>query len=1073
MGNVKIFLSSTFLDLSDTRKEISTWLSGVFGADLIIMETFGSDAAPPNLHSVRRVNECDIFIGIYAHRYGTIDPASGKSITELELDEAKHALSTGTVSDILLYLIEENSSWGQQHKEISQVAQVGLKRIKDKANQHTCSFFKSADDLLFFIVRDVHRRISDRFPSAPVRLRLSSLPEAKTIKEPLGMDFLTSVDRNYLFGRHRDTAELMDCLADVPIVLLLGDSGVGKTSLIHAGLIPVSADLKMRPIYTRPLGLPCMDIAQKIQTTVFEGPPTYRGSLVPLLAETSAALKGTRALLIIDQFEDVLAAQDANEVVRLVTGLRSIHELADPSLRVLISYRADLEGRLGQYWQQISGSPKGLTRYYLSGINEDQAWQGIKKVAADLSVSFALRDVEEKRIARDLLVSSSAAGFSGVYPPYLQMLIEHVWSSTQKAQKPYRIENYQEAGGMEGVIGGYLNRLLQYAQDSEGHIRAVLVSLVRSYGVKAQRTLSEVASDTGLQDDVCEGALEKLIDLRLVRHLDPYYEVSHDYIAKKIIADLADSEEREFKCFRELLTSKAGAYQTTQSLLNHHELLMLYKHREKVIATEQEGRLLLASWVNGIGPALYWLMNIGKLKLIEWLRAEESKEDLAEEQKISIILLRRKLGEVPLSERDYDAFRYYKLSAELSHLISENPLSMPRELMLYGLRHRRGEVRQACRNAISAQIKNGTLDWIQRVRGSSGSGCREAYQYLIFEAGIPTVDSKDKTDTALTEFWLLRRIASSRSLREVNNAFRALKKRNPPRHMFLFAKALKYVREEKVTDLLSLAARVSAGVAEQLLSGIRGTLSAAYFDALASAYEKHNLRDFKGQQSFGYTRSRIYRISSAIATAIQRSMSQEHLPRLRATLRSISLTPSSRGIIYALLYHGDVRDIKLILDRISDTKVNVDIWNHTELGMIAAKQMATQKGGIPKFLIGIVGRKEFWEYIRSEDRPRHPKSDLLPLREVGNKGLYVRLAAYSAIGAAKLKNRKILLDLAQHYFRLVARAAGIRLIRLNGESALRQLISLLESSFEKGTAESLADAIRYAEMDYFGLRISR
>ncbi len=217
-------------------------------------------------------------------------------------------------------------------------------------------------------------------------------------------------------------------------------------------------------------------------------------------------------------------------------------------------------------------------------------------------MSFALRDVEEKRIPRDLLVSSSVAGFSGVYPPYLQMLIEHIWSSTQKAQKPYMIQNYQEAGGMEGVIGGYLNRLLQYAQDSEGRIRAVLISLVRSYGVKAQRTLSEIASDTGLENFVCEGALEKLIDLRLVRHIDPYYEVSHDYIAKKVISDLADSEEREFKRFRELLTSKASAYQTTQSLLTYRELLILYKHREKVIPTEQEARFLLASWVNGVGP---------------------------------------------------------------------------------------------------------------------------------------------------------------------------------------------------------------------------------------------------------------------------------------------------------------------------------------------------------------------------------------------------------------------------------------------------------------------------------------
>ena len=85
MSVPKIFVSSTFVDLSAVRGEICKWLTGLFGAELIVMETFGSDAAPPEISSVRRVRECDLFVGIYAHRYGTINESSGKSITELEL----------------------------------------------------------------------------------------------------------------------------------------------------------------------------------------------------------------------------------------------------------------------------------------------------------------------------------------------------------------------------------------------------------------------------------------------------------------------------------------------------------------------------------------------------------------------------------------------------------------------------------------------------------------------------------------------------------------------------------------------------------------------------------------------------------------------------------------------------------------------------------------------------------------------------------------------------------------------------------------------------------------------------
>lgn len=84
----KIFLSSTYIDLKDVRAEVARWLTGIFGASLVIMETSGSDAAPPNILSVRRVRQCDIFVGIYGRRYGTMDPDSGELITELELDEA-------------------------------------------------------------------------------------------------------------------------------------------------------------------------------------------------------------------------------------------------------------------------------------------------------------------------------------------------------------------------------------------------------------------------------------------------------------------------------------------------------------------------------------------------------------------------------------------------------------------------------------------------------------------------------------------------------------------------------------------------------------------------------------------------------------------------------------------------------------------------------------------------------------------------------------------------------------------------------------------------------------------------
>ncbi|GAI55733.1 unnamed protein product, partial [marine sediment metagenome] len=167
----RIFLSSTYTDLSAIRVMISQWLTGVFGTDLIIMETFGSDAAPPDVNSVRRVRDCDLFIGIYAHRYGTVNQAAGKSIVELELDEAERAFSSGVLSDILLYVVDDTVTWPNEHREISQVAKTGLRRLKQKALQHTVTFFKGGEDLLFFISRDVYKRLAERIGVSPFKVR--------------------------------------------------------------------------------------------------------------------------------------------------------------------------------------------------------------------------------------------------------------------------------------------------------------------------------------------------------------------------------------------------------------------------------------------------------------------------------------------------------------------------------------------------------------------------------------------------------------------------------------------------------------------------------------------------------------------------------------------------------------------------------------------------------------------------------------------------------------------------------------------------------------------------------------
>src|SRR4029077_13225985 len=107
---LRIFLSSTLEDLRDARKKILKLLS-VIPADLVSMETFGSDESHPVSYCMERVRKCNVFIGVYAERYGTADPGLGKSITEAEYEEAFRGLEKGELLALLVYVLDPKTAW--------------------------------------------------------------------------------------------------------------------------------------------------------------------------------------------------------------------------------------------------------------------------------------------------------------------------------------------------------------------------------------------------------------------------------------------------------------------------------------------------------------------------------------------------------------------------------------------------------------------------------------------------------------------------------------------------------------------------------------------------------------------------------------------------------------------------------------------------------------------------------------------------------------------------------------------------------------------------------------------------
>jgi conflict system STAND superfamily ATPase/uncharacterized protein DUF4062 len=1066
---VRIFLSSTFIDLSEIRLQVANRLREVFGAHLLVMETFGSDDAPPEISSVRRVRESDVFVGIYARRYGTVDQKTGKSITELELDEAERSLSAGHLVGILPYILSDEADRMSTPSDATTATSARLSALKERVRQHTYTEFRDPADLPFLVIRDVLAKIRGRLSQSPQRLREISLPGDRTLQRPIGMEFLTSADRHHLYGREGIIREVMHRIDVNQVTLLLGNSGTGKTSLIHAGLFPIAIDNGWFPVYTRPLGIPRTDIVTGLLTSVFEGPTSYRGTLIAPLEQAVAAMGSLRLLLIIDQFEDILTAREQEEAERLVADIRTIRYLDNERIRVLVSYRADLEARLGRYWQLISGSPQGLPRVYVGGISADDAWKSVHSTCQDLKITLALSDTERAQIRDDLVSFSRSHGEQGVYPPYIQMFIDHVWRKANLSGT-YTLEDYVASSRMDGVTAGYLTRQLSYADDTDGHLKAALVSLVRSYGIKAQKSLAEVAADMGLAEKYCENYLETLIDLRLVRHIGNLYEVAHDFLAREISAKLVDTEEREFKRVRELLGSKAATFTTTRSLLTVEELLMLFKYKERVLISDEEVKLLVASWARSHGPGLSLLLGAPPARLAEIVNTEEGDEDIDREDKAMLALLRCKAGQSALRENDWALFRRYRLRVELAAMLAAAPMQCPDPVILWALRSKHRSVREAALESVVAKINSGAEGWISTLARSSSPFYRTAYQRLCM-MGISVIfqtDSSAKTPRLLKEFGLLRRIVRTQSDSELWDNLSALKRFRPRAHTLLLANAISARRRAGLGAIVKKLRRVGVDVMQTLVNSVGSDISSEEFHALVSAYLEWNKKE---AQHIGRKNRRLFRIyedkASILAMAILRLATKLNLECLRVSLEEVVLEPSAQYYVLALMRVGDSNDILNIVNRVARAEYDIRYWFQIEMGHAVERRMTEIGAPVPMELFEVAKKKGFWD--PHAERSKFSREDLLPLKNADNRALYLRVVAHALIGAAGLDNINLLAELAQHKYKMIASAAAIRLARVAGDVGIKTLQLAVSAAIERGNAESFGVAVRDAEIARFGL----
>lgn len=384
--------------------------------------------------------------------------------------------------------------------ELSSVIEKCLR--KDKAER-----YGDASDLL----RALEPFLPGHLATGPVTLDFGPYAGLRAFQEE---------DASRFFGREKEVATLAARLIDTPLVAVVGPSGIGKSSLLRAGVVPAlkASGSVWRVLVTRPgrdpiaslarliaslTSKPAGDDEQRLMADLREKlilEPGYFGNVL----RSEATATRTRLLVLVDQFEELytLDAQGLGRKAFLACLLGAADDAESP-LRVVTTLRADFLGRVAEDPGFMDEVSNGLV--FLGPPTPEGLTQALLRPAELAGYRF-----ESDAMVREMVayLESTPAGL-----PLLQFAAAQLWEARDPSRKLLTEGAYRGLGGVAGALVSHADRVLSGLSPSlKALCRSLFVQLVTLERTRAVRRIDELREL--LSASAGSGEVE-----RLIRHL--------------------------------------------------------------------------------------------------------------------------------------------------------------------------------------------------------------------------------------------------------------------------------------------------------------------------------------------------------------------------------------------------------------------------------------------------------------------------------------------------------------------------------------------------------------------------
>jgi energy-coupling factor transporter ATP-binding protein EcfA2 len=339
-----------------------------------------------------------------------------------------------------------------------------------------------------------------------------------------GLKRFEAVDKDRFFGRDQFLTGLVNELEQSNLLLLLGASGSGKSSIIRAGLIPWLSE-KLGSRFTDLTFTPNQDPFSSLYQILHDRYPQTEAEFL-LEGKTDSLIQVVNRVkpsedfcfIFIDQFEELFTIsqkdKSAHFIESLVHLVKSLTKTGNNSVKIVATMRADFLDRLSPYSHLIKVTDKH--RPMIAEMQSDELRLAIEQPAAHHGVVFERGLVEE--IIKDV------QGQAG-YLPLLQYTLDLLWKTEKETgsiqDRTLNISTYRRLGGVRGALQKHVDLIYNnFSKQEQLTVQRIFLKLVGIGGDEESETqwrpIRRPANRSEFSDELEKKILTRLINQNLL-----------------------------------------------------------------------------------------------------------------------------------------------------------------------------------------------------------------------------------------------------------------------------------------------------------------------------------------------------------------------------------------------------------------------------------------------------------------------------------------------------------------------------------------------------------------------------